>query len=215
MSTLFVMALIFAGLGPGEAPEYEPAGDSALIIDLKLDGYRNGHMPDDRLMQIGKCKLERDAAYTFSMMVEAAKRDGVDLYAHSCYRPFAVQQRSYERRCPVTETPTYSTTSSGGKVQTGVQKERVCSLPTAPGGLSNHGWGRAADFGDRYGLLTCYDREFLWLQKNAYRFGWVHPRWAQCRQRLEEAWHWEYAGVTIPQLVKPLRFNPAVISQIS
>ncbi len=70
---------------------------------------------------------------------------------------------------------------SGGKQQVGTKRVRVCTgPPTARAGQSNHGWGRAVDFRDSYGIIDCYDTEFHWLKRNAYRFGWVHPAWAHC-----------------------------------
>ena len=213
MPKLLALLILVAGLGPGEIPEYEPAGDEALTLDLELDGYENGYMDPDRLLKVGNCTLERDAAYTYSLMREAADEDGITLRPTSCYRSFSIQEAAYERRCPIVEVPTYSESSSGGKTQTGTRLTRVCTgPPTARAGHSNHGWGRAIDFGDRYGLLTCYDREFLWLQRNAHRFGWVHPSWAACGSDLEEAWHWEFAGVTDPTLVDFVRLDPALIA---
>ncbi|MGB7859851.1 MAG: M15 family metallopeptidase [Acidimicrobiia bacterium] len=213
MPTLLALVVLIAALGPGEPPEYAPAGTEAYTLDLELDGFENGYMPADRLLKVGNCLLERDAAYTYSLMFEEASADGIKLRPSSCYRTFAVQDRAYNRRCPITKIPVYSTDSSGGKVQTGTRQQRICTgPPTAKAGQSNHGWGRAIDFIDNRDLLTCFDEEFLWLQRNAHRFGWVHPPWAQCRAPLEEAWHWEFAGVTDPTLVDYVRLDPSLIA---
>ncbi len=213
MPILLALIILIAGLGPGELPEYEPAGSEALTLDLEIDGYENGRMDADRLLKVGSCLLERDAAYTYSLMIEAAEEDGMRLRYTSCYRTFSVQDAAYNRRCPVESVPVFSDDSSGGKVQTGTRSQRVCTgPPTARAGQSNHGWGRAVDFREGRGLLSCYDKEFLWLQRNAYRFGWVHPPWAQCGERLEEAWHWEFAGVTDPTLVDFNRLDPSLIA---
>lgn len=216
MSVFLSIALLFTGLAAGDVPDYAPAGDEAYTLDLELDGYRNGFMDADRLMTVNGCTLERDAAYTFSLMYEAAKIDGVRLEAESCYRSFYIQDAAYERRCPITDVPVYAESEvSGGKVQTGTRKVRVCSgPPTAPGGKSNHGWGRAVDFGDGRRILTCYDAEFEWLQLNAHRFGWVHPPWARCGMSTEEAWHWEFAGVTTPVLVDYASLDPALLDTV-
>lgn len=213
MPKLLAILILIAGLGPGELPEYEPAGDEALTVDLELDGYQNGKMDPDRLMKVGNCVLERDAAYTYSLMIEAAEEDGIKLRHTSCYRSYQVQDAAFNRRCPIQDVPMFSDASSGGKVQTGTRKQRVCTgPPTARAGESNHGWGRAIDFRDSRGILSCYDKEFLWLQRNAHRFGWVHPPWARCGAPMEEAWHWEFAGVTDPTLVDYVRLDPALIA---
>jgi len=214
MPTFVALLILVASLAPGELPEYEPAGDSAYTLDLELDGYVNGRMDSGRLMKLGTCTLERDAAYTYSLMVEAAAEDGVGLRPTDCYRSYDTQKRAYDRRCPVETVPVYADNGvSGARQQTGTKQMRVCTgPPTARAGQSNHGWGRAVDFRDRYGIIDCYDAEFHWLKRNAYRFGWVHPAWAHCGMKTAEAWHWEYAGVTDPSLVDYVTIDPALIA---
>ena len=77
-----------------------------------------------------------------------------------------------------------------------VTRVRVCRVPTARPGNSNHGWGRAVDLTVDGALLTCESDAFLWLAENADRFGWVHPEWAACGADKEEAWHWEWGGTS-------------------
>ncbi|HZD22371.1 MAG TPA: M15 family metallopeptidase, partial [Acidimicrobiia bacterium] len=122
-----------------------------------------------------------------------------------CYRSYNQQKAAYDRRCPVVETPMFSVDpETGEKTQIGVDPTRECNgPPLAPPGASNHGWGRAVDFTDQRGTLTCYDEEFDWLRNNAHRFGWVHPPWARCGLVSQEPWHWEWAGVT-DQIQVPL-----------
>ena len=202
-----------AGVGPVELPEYAPAGDAALTIDLELDGYVNGRMDPDRLMKVGKCLLERDAAYTYSLMREAAEQDGVRLVPGSCYRSFEIQDDAYNRRCPITNVPIYQG-DGPDETQVGTKRVRICTgLPTAPAGHSNHGWGRAIDFTDNgRHLMSCYDSEFHWLKRNAHRFGWVHPAWAHCGMPQQEPWHGEFAGVTDPTLVDFVSIDPHLIA---
>jgi LAS superfamily LD-carboxypeptidase LdcB len=208
-----LLVIMIAGLGPGEAPEYAPAGTEALSLDLELDGYINGKMDPKRMMTVRGCTLERDAAYLYSKMLDAAEEDDVDLRAEDCYRTFNEQARAYERRCPIIETAIFAPDpETGEQVQSGVTKARECSgPPVAPAGRSNHGWGRAVDFADRNGVLTCYDDAFHWLKNNAHRFGWVHPAWAQCGMDTQEPWHWEYAGVTDPTLVEYVKIDRSLI----
>jgi hypothetical protein len=70
------------------------------------------------------------------------------------------------------------------------------------------------DFTDGRAVLSCTDRAFRWLQGNAYRFGWVHPRWAWCDRSTREPWHWEYAGVTSPNLVPFNQLNEALLAAV-
>jgi LAS superfamily LD-carboxypeptidase LdcB len=81
---------------------------------------------------------------------------------------------------------------------------RVCSVPTAKPGNSNHGWGRAVDIKVAGRLLTCDSEAFHWLQDNAHLYGWVHPGWAACGENKQEAWHWEWGGTrkSAPVVIK-------------
>lgn len=211
-----LLLVVLAGLSPGEEPEYIAAGDQAYTIDLELDGYINGRMDPDRLLSVRGCLLERDAAYMYALMLEAAEEDGIILRWEDCYRSYNTQARAYERRCPIVRIPVYGVDPVTGEThQTGTRSQRECSgPPTAPAGRSNHGWGRAIDFRDRYGVLTCYDDEFHWLMNNAHRFGWVHPPWADCHLDTEEAWHWEWAGVTDPTLVEYVTIDPRLLPDL-
>jgi hypothetical protein len=217
MSTIFALLVIFvAGLGPGQEPEYAPAGNEAFTLDLQVDGYINGRMDPARMMTVSGCTLERDAAYLFSLLMDAAREDGIYLRYEDCYRSYDRQAAAYERRCPVVETTTYSVDpATGEKVETGTTRSRECSgPPTAPAGRSNHGWGRAVDFSNGRRVLGCYDNEFHWLKLNAHRFGWVHPAWAHCGKPTQEPWHWEWAGVTDPQLVKYVTIDPTLVPNL-
>lgn len=214
-----VLALLISlatGLAPGEEPEYAPAGDEAYSLDLELDGYSNGSMDSDRMMTVGGCTLERDAAYLYSLMVDAAQKDEVNLDHEDCYRSYDRQAAAYERRCPMVETAIFSVDpESGERVQTGTERSRECSgPPVAPAGRSNHGWGRAVDFSTGRSVLTCYDEAFHWLKLNAHRFGWVHPDWAHCGKDSQEPWHWEFAGVTDPTLVEFVRIDPGLVPNL-
>ena len=213
MPTALAILSLLAALVPGASPEYVPAGEEAYSLDLEVDGYVNGDMDSDRLMTFRGCTLERDAAYMYALMLEAAESDGIKLAPVDCYRSYGSQKAAYERRCPITETDIYSVDPlTGERAQTGTKRTRVCTgPPTARPGVSNHGWGRAVDFGDGNGVLGCNDKAMRWMQGNAYRFGWVHPRWAWCDRSTREAWHWEWAGVTDPTLVGYYEFNEDLI----
>lgn len=175
-----------------------PISDSALVDDLLRENYRNGRMPSTRLMEVDNCVLERDAAYTLSLLLEEARKDGVQLYAQECYRSLDSQQAAYERRCPVVEEEiTKVDPVTGEETVVKVKKSRSCSgPPIARPGRSNHGWGRAIDFGNGRRVLSCGDSAFKWLQENGPRFGWVHPSWARCGRSTQEPWHWEWGGLT-------------------
>jgi hypothetical protein len=178
--------------------EYQPLQGEALVSDLSQRGYRNGNMPDVRLMEVESCLLERDAAYTLALLLEEARGEGIYLYAQECYRSLGAQTSAYERRCPIVEEEiTEKDPETGEEKVVEVKKNRSCSgPPIARPGQSNHGWGRAVDFGNGQRVLSCSDTAFAWLQENGGRYGWVHPDWARCGRSSQEAWHWEWGGVT-------------------
>jgi hypothetical protein len=179
-------------------PQYEPIAAEAYSEDLQMAGFRNGYMPDVRLITVSGCTLERDAAYTLAVMIDAAAQDGVDLDPGDCYRSYGVQHNAFEARCPIeTIEITKIDPTTGDTIVVGERQERVCSgPPIAPAGSSNHGWGRAIDFtSNGRSTIDCNDEEFRWLQANGERFGWVHPGWAHCGRRSAEPWHWEWGGV--------------------
>lgn len=206
--TILLLLALPAWGAVGDA-DYHSISDEAYTADLIQAGYHNGDMPSFRMIEVGNCLLERDAAYTLSLMLEAARADGVDLVPHYCYRSFSAQTQAYDRRCPIEEEElTRTDPLTGEEVVTGVRKVRSCSgPPIATPGRSNHGWGRAIDFGNGRRVLSCHDSQYRWLQDNGARFGWVHPAWAECGRATREPWHWEWGGVTdaLPLPVPPAR----------
>jgi D-alanyl-D-alanine carboxypeptidase len=216
MPKLVLIIALLAALAPGQQPEYTPLGKEAYTLDLELDGYVNGAMPSTRLLTLQGCTLERDAAYMYALLTEAARREGIRLGWEDCYRSYNVQAASYNKRCPYTDVPIYATDPlTGERWEDGSKAVRVCSgPPTARPGFSNHGWGRAVDFTDGRSVLGCSDKAYRWLQGNAHRFGFVNPRWAWCDVSTREPWHWEYAGVTDPTLVGYTTLNPDLLQSV-
>lgn len=211
---MFILSLVLALslTGSPAATELVPAGEEALSFDLVIDGHKNGYMPGERLMSFDGCTLERDAAYTYALMMEAAANDGVYLAPIDCYRTFNEQKAAYNRRCPYVDTAIYERDPiTGDQYEVGTKSVRVCTgPPTARAGYSNHGWGRAVDFTGGNGELGCRDRGFIWLQSNASRFGWVHPPWAHCGRVTAEPWHWEYASLIDVSLLPTVGISTAL-----
>ena len=72
-------------------------------------------------MTFDGCTLERDAAYMYALLMEAAEEDGVSLSYEDCYRSYGTSSLLVQFRCPVTETPTFGVDPlTGATVQTGV-----------------------------------------------------------------------------------------------
>lgn len=219
MNSFVAIALIVAAsaVPPISAgPDYQPISSESYTEDLVLAGMRNGRMPSMRMLEVDGCLLERDAAYTLALMIEAAANDGVDLDPGDCYRSFDQQRAAYEKRCPEVEQPltTYDP-ATDETVTVGYTTRRECTgPPIAEAGQSNHGWGRAIDFTrDGRSTIGCGDGDFTWLNANGSRFGWVHPGWATCGRPTAEPWHWEWGGVEEALPLPPITVSAESVLQ--
>lgn len=187
----------------------EPIAGEAFKEDLVAAGHQNGLLDTDMLIEIETnpgCLLEEEAAEAWLLLEAHALRDGVAFTAAWCYRDMKTQRRTYRRNCPLlvpdpptTEVPgdgSNAAASGAAELDQGSEEigKRVCRVPTARPGNSNHGWGRAIDITANDALLDCESYAYLWLVDNAGRYGWVHPEWAACGAEKEEAWHWEWGG---------------------
>ena len=113
----------------------------------------------------GGHRLRTDAAKAFDLMNRAHLASvGTPLCVTDSYRSYPEQVDVFKRKPGLAATP----------------------------GRSQHGWGLAVDFCG--GVQTFGSAEHAWMQINAYRFGWVHPAWAQQGGSKPEAWHWEFQG---------------------
>ena len=214
LASLVLAALVGVPMGWARADEPSvdvgPVSDQAYTLDLEAEGLVNGRLPSIRLIEVHGCLLERDAAYTMSLMLEAASADGVELQPAWCYRTVSDQQQTLDRNCPTVIYQLPQTDASGvpvvhadGTTPTVSVAVRTCSVPTAQVGTSNHGWGRAVDFARGRREMGCRDPGFAWLQEHAADYGWVHPGWAACGTPTAEPWHWEYGGLRFLLPVTP------------
>lgn len=146
-------------------------------------GVDNGRIP---LASLRRCEtqphltgpaglLYPPAARAFDRMAEAAKTDGMTLRLVVGYRDYATQV-VMKKRWTDRGKPGYA---------------------AAPG-TSNHGWGVAADVKTSAQVIE-------WLKRNAVRYGWDWPEWAQDGAGVEEPWHIEYIqGFEMPEDEKAL-----------
>ncbi len=188
----------------------EPIRDAAYTQDLRATGRHNGRLPSRDLVEIESapgCLIEQAAAEAWLRLEAAAAADGIVLTPSWCYRSLATQHSTYRRNCL-----SHEPVADAGH-EPSAEPEPNCSVPTARPGFSNHGWGRAVDLTVGDELMACYHIEFVWLEQNAPRFGWVHPAWAACGAPKEEAWHWEWGGLLEPEPepAEPAERNPSFL----
>jgi D-alanyl-D-alanine carboxypeptidase/Peptidase family M23 len=135
---------------------------------LGWGGYTNGLIPATKLCALpgGVQALRCDAAAAYTRMAGAfQQRFGRALCITDSYRSYPQQVTLY------------------------AEKPSLAALP----GTSNHGWGLAVDLCG--GIQRFGTAEFRWMQANAARFGWVHPRWAEPGGSRPEPWHWEFGNL--------------------
>ena len=60
----------------------------------------------------------------------------------------------------------------------------------APPGVSDHGWGTAADLCG--GVQDAGSAEHAWMAQHGPEHGWDQPGWARAEGSRPEPWHWEY-----------------------
>jgi LAS superfamily LD-carboxypeptidase LdcB len=145
-----------------------------------VEGYENGRLPSNRLISVlPGCKTVREAAPSVALLFRQATARNVPLFGNDCYRPIDDQVTLYARN-----------TSTGGPCTA-----RPQTYPDGrPKGTSNHGWGKAIDFGNSGGTLNFASAGYRFLRTHAARVGWNHPGWAGPGQRCAEPWHWEWVG---------------------
>jgi zinc D-Ala-D-Ala carboxypeptidase len=138
----------------------------------------------------GAQTLRREAADAIERLIDAARRDGFDLYVVSSYRSYWLQQTLF----------------NGYVNQLGLaQAERSSARP----GQSEHQLGTTVDLSSP---TVGFDvdamvgtPEAAWIEANAWRFGFVvsYPRGAEAiTGYMYEPWHIRYVGIEVARVVE-------------
>ena len=152
----------------GSRSGYVVTGPVGTCPGGDVSAFPNGRLPLALLCPVwaapGK-HLRADAAYAFDRLSHAyAEVFGTPICVTSAYRSYEDQVRVYAQRPGFAARP----------------------------GMSNHGWGTAADLCG--GIESFGSRTHAWMLANAPLFGWYHPAWAEPAGSLPEPWHWEFGG---------------------
>jgi hypothetical protein len=136
--------------------------------DVAWGGWSNGQIPASALCSIALGQeLRCDAAAAYLAMSDAyASAFGTPLCLTDSYRSLSAQADAHHRKPGITAVP----------------------------GTSNHGWGLAVDLCG--GINSFGTAQAGWMEDNAGRFGWVHPRWARLNGSNPEPWHWEFGHIS-------------------
>lgn len=150
------------------------------LAEQKVQGYKGGVPFELTVVNVYGKWVEKNTAYDFLLMRDAAKADGIDISINVGFRTYAVQEVLRRERV----NPDGTLTALG-------QKYGVAAKP----GFSNHQQGIALDL---LVDMTIADRragrfsaKFLWLQENAGRFGFDNT------EVPSEPWHWRHQPTTI------------------
>ena len=155
-----------------------------------LDGRLLGHFPYGQaaasdLVEIAPGqRLQSDAARELMAMLEAARRDGVNLVVLSAFRSIEEQQGLF-----------FDVKSE--RNQSAVERAQV----SAPPGFSEHSTGYAVDLGDGANpganLSERFEdtSSFAWLQAHAHRYHFTLSFPRNNPQGVSyEPWHWRFEG---------------------
>lgn len=174
--------------------------DNLLVLVNKTFSLPNDYAPKDLVrpnvpfsfgnQNIEKSYLRKEAALALEKMFQAAKKEGIQLFAVSGYR-------SYERQNQVFQA----------EVKAKGRDQAV--LAVAVPGQSEHQTGLAIDISAasvNYQLTEKFKntKEGKWLANNAHKYGFI-LRYPKGKEKLTgyqyEPWHFRYVGVKYAEII--------------
>ena len=147
---------------------------------------------DCRKISYDPIQMQETAAQALYVLFDAAKEDGITLYAHSGYRSYRTQNTMYHNRL---------------KKNNGVD-DGIVQYP----GASEHQTGLAIDVINKAGLGKKFtndafanSKEGKWLAENCWDYGFI-IRYQEDKEDITgigyESWHIRYVGVQVAQYMR-------------
>ncbi len=131
-------------------------------------------------------KASKVAINAFIQMYQDAKKEGYGLVINSSYRSYQDQEEIVD---------TYRSLYGDSYV------EKYVALP----GYSEHQTGLAFDIGSTEKNVFAESKEYDWMLKNAYRYGFIH-RFTKSQEEItgfrSEPWHYRYVGKKIAKYIQ-------------
>ena len=162
----------------GEKPlpeNYDYEGNLTTIPDK----YINGSLK----------QIDKDVWPYMRAMIEAAWKDGVQLYVWSPYRSYDTQNMLFQKQVNRQKERDPSLTQA--------EAEAKAATVVARPGTSEHNTGLAADFNmadDKFETTPMYE----WMTKHAEEYGFI-LRYTGEKQAItgviHESWHWRFVGI--------------------
>lgn len=166
---------------------------SKTVIANKHYYLGDGYVPKD-LVSFPKeytldgddsCKGTREAVNAAKKMIDAAKKEGLNLLINSAYRSYSDQEDVYN-----TYLKLYG-------------EAYVNSYVVRPG-FSEHQTGYAFDFASGNSNIFANSQEYKWMIKNSYKYGFVY-RFLKSKESItgikHESWHFRYVGEEIARVM--------------
>ena len=158
-----------------------PSSSGQITLPQLIESTQTGYVKKSSMpvlcCTVGSHLIEKNTAYDYILMANAAAKDGITLQIRSGFRSMEEQTRLYnERKNPA------------------VAKEKgVAAEP----GTSNHQSGIALDLDVKMHksdyIAGRRSAEYLWLEKYGSEFGFDHAEGA----KVNEPWHWTHLPKTI------------------
>jgi D-alanyl-D-alanine carboxypeptidase len=138
-----------------------------------------------------KISLIPEVKFRLEQMLNTAKNENVSILVNSGYRSFAEQQGLKSRYSQIF----------------GVSKANQFS---ADQGYSEHQLGTTVDITDgKTGLEQNFEKTktFLWLESNAYKYGFILSYPKNNKFYIYEPWHWRFVGLELAKYLHENKLN--------
>ena len=145
------------------------------------DSYINGSLK----------QIDKDVWPYMKAMLDAARKDGVDLAVWSPYRDYATQNMLFQKQVARQKTADPTLTDEEAEI-------KAATVVARPG-TSEHHTGLAADFNmadDQFKTTSMY----AWMTEHAEDYGFI-MRYSEEKQSITgvipESWHWRFVGINV------------------
>lgn len=165
--------------------------------NLLDENYIPGDLVKVKVKKISSTPIEMRAAASeaLSAMFDAAKADGITLYAHSGYRSYRTQKTMYYNRLK----------KNNGK------DDGVVAVP----GSSDHQTGLGIDvinkagIGKKFTSAFAKTKEGIWIAEHCWDFGFI-IRYQKEKEDLTEIiyepWHLRYVGIQVSEYIHQMNY---------
>jgi len=162
--------------------------------NLLAEDYIPADLVDDlscRKVSYDKIQMRETAADALAVLFEAAKEDGITLYAHSGYRSYRTQKTMYYNRLE----------KNNGR------DDGVVQYP----GASEHQTGLTIDIINKAGIGKKFTNAFAetkegkWVAEHCWDYGFIiryQEEKREITQIAPESWHLRYVGVQVAQYMR-------------